>query len=68
MEELHKTTIHYRVEFLSKLLPNSSKDDSISANLARTMASRVLVFFVRHAALVRPLSESGKLKMTKDIV
>ena len=32
------------------------------------MATHVLTFFVRHAALVRPLSESGKLWLTRDMV
>ncbi|KAF5947269.1 hypothetical protein HYC85_013226 [Camellia sinensis] len=31
------------------------------------MASRVLIFFIRHASLVRPLSESGKLRMATDM-
>ncbi len=29
------------------------------------MACRVLVFFVRHASLVRPLSNDGKLRLAK---
>eukprot|EP00250_Pteridium_aquilinum_P008386 c17905_g2_i1 orf=280-2844(-) len=73
MEELQRTVAHYRAEFLSKLLPanpasaTSLKGESICANLTRRIASRVLVFFVRHAALVRPLSESGKLRMARDM-
>ena len=35
--------------------------------LTRKMTARVLTFFVRHAALVRPLSESGKLRLTRDM-
>lgn len=31
------------------------------------MAARILTFFVRHAALVRPLSEEGKLRIARDI-
>ncbi|KAF5949486.1 hypothetical protein HYC85_011479 [Camellia sinensis] len=31
------------------------------------MASRVLIFFIRHASLVRPLSEWGKLRMARDM-
>lgn len=41
--------------------------ESICSSLARKMASRVLLFFVRHAALVRPLSETGKLRMARDM-
>jgi hypothetical protein len=31
------------------------------------VASRTLEFFVRQASLVRPLNESGKLKLTSDM-
>ena len=34
--------------------------------LEQRLACRVLVFFVRHAALVRPLSVPGKLQLAKD--
>ncbi|KAH7424625.1 hypothetical protein KP509_11G016500 [Ceratopteris richardii] len=73
MEELQITVSHYRAEFLSKLLPSNAvsatplKGDSLCAYLTRKIASRVLVFYVRHAALVRPLSESGKLRMARDM-
>lgn len=33
----------------------------------RNLCNRILVYFVRHAALVRPLSESGKLKLVADM-
>lgn len=73
MEEVQKSIIHFRSEFLSKLLPPSSSHfvsvsgESICARLTRKMAARVLTFFVRHASLVRPLSESGKLRLTRDM-
>lgn len=68
MDDLQKCTIHYRSEFLSKLLPSSaSQSETICTRLVRRMASRVLIFFIRHAALVRPLSESGKLRMARDM-
>lgn len=31
------------------------------------LASRILRFFVRHVALVRPLSEAGKLRLARDM-
>jgi hypothetical protein len=31
------------------------------------LASRLLQFFVRHAALIRPLREAGKLKLAADM-
>ncbi|KAJ0436819.1 putative oligomeric Golgi complex subunit 5 protein [Helianthus annuus] len=72
MEELQKHISHFRTEFLSKLLPSSAKvisigTENICTRLVRSMASRVLIFFIRHASLVRPLSESGKLRMARDM-
>lgn len=73
MEDLQKCLVHFRREFLSRLLPSSSTksastgSETISTYLARQMASRVLMFFIRHASLVRPLSESGKLRMARDM-
>lgn len=70
MEELQKCIIHFRGEFLSRLLPSAttaSGTENICTRLVRSMASRVLVFFIRHASLVRPLSESGKLRMARDM-
>ncbi|XP_059664903.1 conserved oligomeric Golgi complex subunit 5 [Cornus florida] len=72
MEELQKCILHFRSEFLSRLLPSSSNaitagTETICTRLVRSMASRVLIFFIRHASLVRPLSESGKLRMARDM-
>ncbi|KAL3695831.1 hypothetical protein R1sor_009907 [Riccia sorocarpa] len=71
MEDLQRAITLFRSEFLSKLMVGSSSaamgGESICSSLARKMASRVLLFFVRHAALVRPLSESGKLRMARDM-
>ncbi|KAF9590055.1 hypothetical protein IFM89_030367 [Coptis chinensis] len=73
MEELQKCVLHFRSEFLSRLLASfsthglSTGTETICTTLVRRMASRVLVFFIRHAALVRPLSESGKLRMARDM-
>ncbi|XP_030929687.1 conserved oligomeric Golgi complex subunit 5 [Quercus lobata] len=72
MEELQKCILHFRSEFLSRLLPSSTNaasagTETICSRLVRNMASRVLIFFIRHASLVRPLSESGKLRMARDM-
>lgn len=73
MDELQKYLVHFRTEFLSRLLSSSltqavsTSSDTICVELIREMASRVLTFFIRHAALVRPLSESGKLRMARDM-
>lgn len=37
------------------------------SRLVREMASEILVYFIRHASLVRPLSEAGKLRMARDM-
>lgn len=68
MEELQKCAVHFRSEFLSKLLPSSaSRSETICTIMVRRMASRILIFFIRHASLVRPLSEAGKLRMARDM-
>ncbi|GAB2242838.1 hypothetical protein Droror1_Dr00019613 [Drosera rotundifolia] len=71
MEELQKHILLFRSEFLSRLLPSSSSTstgtETICTKLTRNMASMVLMFFMRHASLVRPLSESGKLRMARDM-
>lgn len=72
MEELQQCITHFRREFLSRLLPTSASASSVGSEtictrLVRSMASRVLIYFIRHASLVRPLSESGKLKMARDM-
>ncbi|GLT63331.1 hypothetical protein SLA2020_359040 [Shorea laevis] len=72
MEELQKSILHFRSEFLSRLLPSSANSatagaETICTTLVRRMASRVLIFFIGHASLVRPLSESGKLRMARDM-
>lgn len=73
MEDVQRSIMHFRSEFLSKLLAGSTPTvtpvtgESISAGLARKLASRALLFWVRHAAMVRPLSVSGKLQLISDM-
>ncbi|KAJ6391933.1 hypothetical protein OIU77_025818 [Salix suchowensis] len=71
MEDLQRCILHFRTEFLSRLLPSEratiAGTETICTQLVRSMASRVLIFFIRHASLVRPLSESGKLRMARDM-
>lgn len=84
LEETAGALAHFRVEFLSRLLPSlpqpsasaaaaaaaaagSRGGDLIATALTREMAARVLAFFVRHAALLRPLSEAGKLRLARDM-
>ncbi|KAK1261004.1 hypothetical protein QJS04_geneDACA018079 [Acorus gramineus] len=67
MDELQRCAVHFRTEFLSKLLPSAAHKEIICTQLVRRMASRVLTLFIRHAALVRPLSEAGKLRLARDM-
>eukprot|EP00939_MAST-03C_sp_MAST-3C-sp1_P003134 g3134.t1 len=39
----------------------------VQEEMSRLLASRVVVLFVRHASLLRPLSEAGKLRLTQDM-
>ncbi|GFR42609.1 hypothetical protein Agub_g3540 [Astrephomene gubernaculifera] len=58
----------FRAEFLSRFVPPPSPAvPSCAAALVERMACRLLVFFVRHAALLRPLSQAGKLLVAKDL-
>ncbi len=56
----------YRVEYLSKFSPSvTSPSASFAGALVERMAGRILVFFVRHASLLRPLSQAGKVQLAK---
>lgn len=72
MREVVRLLGTYRVDYLSKFVPpptlGGSKlaGPSVAGVLTDRMAARTLIFFVRHAALVRPLSRVGKLQLAKD--
>jgi len=53
-------------EFLSAFLPPPGPGSaSVATPLVDRFASRVLVLFARHASLLRPLSQAGKLQLAK---
>lgn len=55
-----------RVEYLSKFSPPpSSATASFGGALVERMAGRIVLFFMRHASLLRPLSHAGKLQLAK---
>lgn len=55
-----------RVEFLSSFTPAPGAGAaSVATPLVERFAARLLVLFVRHAALLRPLSQAGKLQLAK---
>ncbi|DBA86122.1 hypothetical protein WJX77_008098 [Trebouxia sp. C0004] len=68
MQALITHLTHCRAEYLSQFHPAPSPQvPSFVSALTERMACRVLVFFVRHASLVRPLSNEGKLRLAKDM-
>eukprot|EP00884_Botryococcus_braunii_P012366 jgi/Botrbrau1/2112/Bobra.0093s0019.1 len=68
MADLNKLLSHLRSEYLSRFNPAiSPSTPSFVGGLVQRMASRILVFFVRHASLLRPLSHAGKLQLAKDM-
>ncbi len=62
VKSLQHGIAHFQSTFLSKF----PVGPSLTAHI-RNLATRLLVFFVRHAALVRPLKEPGKLKLAADM-
>uniref|UniRef100_F6H5A5 Uncharacterized protein n=1 Tax=Vitis vinifera TaxID=29760 RepID=F6H5A5_VITVI len=50
----------------SPYIKSCKRMETICTWLVRTMASQVLIFSIRHASLVRPLLESGKLRMARE--
>ncbi|KAK3243297.1 hypothetical protein CYMTET_47037 [Cymbomonas tetramitiformis] len=69
MEELLKVVAFFRAEFSQRIAPGGlgKGKGAVAAELMCAQAARLLEMFVRHAALVRPLSESGKLRLAKDM-
>ena len=65
--DLVRSLVHFQAEFLARLSPGLPRGavGAPSRLLASQLAARVLVLFVRHAALLRPLSEAGKLRLTQ---
>ncbi|GLI63871.1 hypothetical protein VaNZ11_006987 [Volvox africanus] len=58
----------FRSEFLSRFVPPPTPSvSSCVGSLVERMACRLLVFFVRHASLLRPLTQAGKLLVAKDL-
>lgn len=54
------------MEFLSSFAPPPGTGSaSVATPLVERFAARLLVLFVRHAALLRPLSQAGKLQLAK---
>jgi conserved oligomeric Golgi complex subunit 5 len=67
VKAMAKHLAHCRIEWLSKFTPPpTSGSQSIGRRLVERLVYRMLGFFVRHAALIRPLNQAGKLQLAKD--
>jgi len=67
VKTMAKHLAHCRIEWLSKFNPPpTSGSPSIGRRLVERLVYRILGFFVRHVALIRPLSQGGKLQLAKD--
>lgn len=56
----------FRADFLSHFVPQPSPSvPSFAALLCQRLAGRLLTFFVRHVALLKPLAQPGKLQLAK---
>ncbi|GBF91082.1 hypothetical protein Rsub_03938 [Raphidocelis subcapitata] len=59
----------FRSEYIARFSPTPTPSaPSAVATLCERAAGRVLTFFVRHAALLRPLPPPAKLQLAKDLV
>ena len=78
MRNLRRQLQAFSTDFVSKMLsagPVGSVARTLSppqkhpmvGKLVLKMARRLCAFFVRHAALVRPLGDAGRLRMARDI-
>lgn len=68
MKELGALLTLFRTEYFSKFVPAPSANiPSCIGALVERMAGRTVIFFVRHASLVRPLNQAARLQLAKDI-
>ncbi|GMH36010.1 hypothetical protein BSKO_03878 [Bryopsis sp. KO-2023] len=59
----------FRSEFLMKFTPVPNPTvPSFTISLVQRMACRVMVYFVRHASMIRPLGRKGRLQLSKDVL
>jgi len=67
MRQLQTQTQLFWDQLLSRLTVPSQTSSRWQTRPVRALAERVLVLFVRHAALVRPLGEGGRLRLAADM-
>eukprot|EP00210_Caulerpa_lentillifera_P004749 g4533.t1 len=57
----------FQMEFLQKFSPSfSSTTPSFVRSLVKRLCLRIIVFFVRHGSIVRPLSDQGRRQLSLD--
>ncbi|KAL4458763.1 hypothetical protein ABPG75_013628 [Micractinium tetrahymenae] len=68
VRDLARLLAHCRLEYLTKFNPSpASPVPSVARALVERMAARLVLFAVRHASLLRPLPQAGKLQLAKDL-
>lgn len=68
VKELEVKLLSFRNEYLMKFTPVPIPSvPSFATSLVKRMACRVLVYFVRHAALIRPLGSKGRQQLSRDL-
>jgi conserved oligomeric Golgi complex subunit 5 len=66
MRSLAELLQGFRSQYLSHFVPQPSPSVmSFAVLLCQRLASRLITFFVRHAAMIKPLSQAGKLQLAK---
>lgn len=66
MRSLGELLQAFRTRYLAHFVPQPSPSVvSFAVLLCQRLASRIIAFFVRHAALIKPLSQGGKLQLAK---
>ena len=64
----HRNPPLYRSEYIARFSPPpSAATPSAAGQLCERSAGRLLMYFVRHAALLRPLPAPAKLQLAKDL-
>ncbi|GAM25889.1 hypothetical protein SAMD00019534_090640 [Acytostelium subglobosum LB1] len=62
MDNLQQYVFHFNSNFLSKFTPCP-----ILAQQCKHLVSRLFTLFIRHASLLKPMNEKGKLRLANDL-
>lgn len=68
IKELEARLANFRSEYLMKFTPvPTPMVASLTTSLIQRMACRVLVYFTRHAAMIRPMGLQGRHQLSRDL-